>query len=52
MKKRIYDNTQYVKSNKITPGKKILHLRCRWCRRHFESLGGGGGLGGASDKPP
>ena len=28
-KKRIYNKTPYVKSNKFTPVQKILHLRCR-----------------------
>ena len=37
-KKRIYDKTPYVKSNQFTPTKKIVHLRCRWCRRHLEGL--------------
>ena len=37
-KRRIYNKTQYVKSNKFTPAKEILHLRCRWCRRHLEGL--------------
>ena len=37
-KKIFYNKTLYVKSNTFTPAKTIVHLRCRWFRRHLDFI--------------